>query len=71
MQKRSSRWSDEPVLDKDGAIVVAHVRDNDLPLLKLHNRYRYIRSSYLQKFLNRYPTSLLKRLNQFQSVSMR
>lgn len=67
MQKRSSRWSDEPVLDKDGAIVIAHVRDNDLPILKLHNRYRYIRSSYLQKFLNRYPTSLLKRLDLFQS----
>jgi hypothetical protein len=67
MHKRSSRWSDEPVLDGDGKPIVAHIRYNDLPILKLHNRYRYIRSSYLQKFLNRYPTSLLKRLDLFQS----
>ena len=67
MHKRSSRWSDEPVLDKEGNPIVAHIRDNDLPILALHNRYRYIRSSYLQQFLKRYPTSLLKRLDLFQS----
>jgi hypothetical protein len=67
MHKRSSRWTDEPVLDKAGKPLVATIQDSDLPIFKVLNRYRYMRSSYLHKFVPRYHTSLLKRLDLLQS----
>ena len=59
---RNSRWDREPKLDKAGKPVVARLSEDDLPILKLLGRYRYLPSDYLAALTGRSLPALQTRL---------
>jgi hypothetical protein len=50
---RNSRWDREPKLDKAGKPIVARLSEDDLAILKLLGRYRYLPSDYLASLTRR------------------
>src|SRR6266436_9784952 len=59
---RNSRWNREPKLDKAGRPVVARLSEDDLAILKLLGRYRYLPSDYLAALTGRSLPALQARL---------
>src|SRR5262245_1482691 len=50
---RNSRWSREPKLTKAGEPIVARLSQDDLAILKLLGRYRYLPSDYIAALTGR------------------
>jgi len=61
-QARNSRWDREPKLDKAGKPIVARLSEDDLAILKLLGRYRYLPSDYLAALTGRSLPALQARL---------
>ena len=59
---RNSRWDREPKLDKAGKPIVARLSEDDLAILKLLGRYRYLPSDYLAALTGRSLPALQARL---------
>jgi Replication-relaxation len=59
---RNSRWDREPKLDKAGRPIVARLSEDDLAILKLLARYRYLPSDYLAALTGRSLPALQARL---------
>src|SRR5713226_2962990 len=59
---RNSRWDREPKLDKAGRPVVARLSEEDLAILKLLSRYRYLPSDYRAALTGRSLAALQARL---------
>src|SRR6266853_2467398 len=59
---RNSRWDREPKLDKAGRPIVARLSAEDLEILKLLGRYRYLPSDYLAALTGRSLPALQARL---------
>jgi hypothetical protein len=61
--KRLNRWSEEPVLGKDGKPRAARIVDTDYPVLERFNRYRDMSTSFIVAFNKTHPVALQARLN--------
>jgi hypothetical protein len=61
-RKRNSRWDRAPKLDKAGRPTVARLSEDDLAILKLLGRYRYLPSDYLAALSGRSLPALQARL---------
>src|ERR1700704_4857428 len=61
-RKRHSRWGKEPKLDRAGQPIVARVSEDDLAILRLLARYRYLPSDYLAALTGRSLPALQARL---------
>jgi hypothetical protein len=59
---RNSRWSREPKVDKAGRPIVARLSEDDLAILKLLARYRYLPSDYVAALTGRSLPALQARL---------
>jgi hypothetical protein len=59
---RNSRWDREPKLDGAGKPIVARLSEDDLVILKLLGRYRYLPSDYLASLTGRSLPALQTRL---------
>src|ERR1700716_993559 len=59
---RNSRWDREPKLDRAGKPIVARLSEDDLAILKLLGRYRYLPSDYLASLTGRSLAALQARL---------
>lgn len=59
---RNSRWDREPKLDRAGKPIVARLSEDDLAILKLLGRYRYLPSDYLASLTGRSLPALQARL---------
>jgi hypothetical protein len=59
---RTSRWTRDPVIDDDRA-VVAYPTERDLEIFRLLARYRYLPSDYIHAFLGGNAKALGRRLN--------
>jgi hypothetical protein len=61
-QARNSRWDREPKLNERGEPTIARLTDDDLTILKLLGRYRYLPSDYLAALTGRSLPALQSRL---------
>src|SRR5882757_9748732 len=61
-RSRNSRWSREPKLDAAGKPIVARISEDDLAILKLLARYRYLPCDYLAALTRRSLPALQARL---------
>lgn len=59
---RNSRWDREPKLDRAGRQIVARLSEDDLAILHLLGRYRYLPSDYLAALTGRSLPALQARL---------
>src|ERR1700709_2662994 len=59
---RNSRWNKEPKLDRAGKPIIARLSEDDLAILKLLGRYRYLPSDYLASLTGRSLPALQARL---------
>src|SRR6266446_10415867 len=59
---RNSRWNREPKLDNAGRPIVARLSEDDLAILKLLGRYRYLPSDYIAALTGRSLPALQARL---------
>src|SRR5262245_47004981 len=59
---RNSRWSREPKLNKAREPIVARLSEDDLAILKLLGRYRYLPADYLAALTGRSLPALQARL---------
>src|SRR5665213_164591 len=59
---RNSRWDREPKLDRAGRPIVARLSEDDLAILELLGRYRYLPSDYLAALTGRSLPALQARL---------
>ena len=59
---RNSRWDREPKLDREGRPIIARLSADDLEVLKLLGRYRYLPSDYLAALTGRSVPALQARL---------
>lgn len=59
---RNSRWDREPKLDKAGKPIVARLSEDDLAILELLGRYRYLPSDYLASLTGRSQPAVQARL---------
>src|SRR5216684_8581190 len=62
MRLRNSRWAREPKLERAGRPTVARLSAEDLEILKLLGRYRYLPSDYLAALTGRSLPALQARL---------
>lgn len=62
IRARNSRWNREPKLDKAGRPTVARLSPEDIQILKLLGRYRYLPSDYLAALTGRSLAALQARL---------
>ena len=61
-ERRTSRWSRDPVID-DGKAVVVYPTDRDIEVFQLLVRFRYLPSDYIHAFVGGNEKALTRRLN--------
>ena len=62
-QARSSRWSRDPAVGRDGAAVAVYPTERDIEIFKLLVRFRYLPSDYIHAFVGGNEKALSRRLN--------
>jgi len=62
-QARSSRWSRDPVVGRDGAALGVYPTERDIEIFKLLVRFRYLPSDYIHAFVGGNEKALSRRLN--------
>jgi hypothetical protein len=60
---RNSRWSRDPVVARDGAVVVVHPTERDIEIFNLLVRFRYLPADYIHAFVGGSAKALTHRLN--------
>jgi len=60
---RSSRWSRDPVMGRNGAPLAVYPTERDIEIFKLLARFHYLPSDYIHAFVGGNPKALLHRLN--------
>jgi hypothetical protein len=60
---RTSRWTRDAVVSKDGTAIAVCPTDRDIEIFKLLARFRYLPADYIQAFVGGNPKALGRRLN--------